>query len=170
MACASFLQYKYIYPISSIHYCTSPHAPLSPPINSSLPQHLQLYPPHHITMSVPSADYDFLEPHFDLTTEFKPGPPPYLPPGYKFLPVRVSPTYPLNSSSLIIAPSSQQMSQGHRLGDLGNELSPSGHPEDASKHLAISAYSHLGTLTSSMCTQYYRGLTSPRAYGVKIQI
>ena len=39
-------------------------------------------------MSVPSADYDFLEPHFDLTSEFKPDPPPYLPRGYKFKPVR----------------------------------------------------------------------------------
>ncbi|KAI0254412.1 hypothetical protein BJV78DRAFT_1152183 [Lactifluus subvellereus] len=40
-----------------------------------------------MSMSVPPADYDLLGGHFDLTSEFKPGPPPYLPepllPGYK---------------------------------------------------------------------------------------
>jgi hypothetical protein len=45
-----------------------------------------------MSMSVPLANYDLLGGDFDLTSEFKPAPPPYLPksalPEYKFKPVR----------------------------------------------------------------------------------
>lgn len=48
-----------------------------------------------MSMSVPPADYDLLGGHFDLTSGFKPEPPPYLPepllPGYKLKDVRLKP-------------------------------------------------------------------------------
>jgi hypothetical protein len=106
-----------------ISYLVSPFLSL----RSTLPPS-HTHPPPREPMS--AADYDLLEGHFDLSTEFEQEAPPYLPNARP--PTYTSNYYPCLSPHVMDSPS-QYAPHEHHLSAVGGELSPGAGPDDASK-------------------------------------